>query len=323
MHCFPLMNLSSSFGPRCHARRGVLRCLLTLAAGVLLIGVPAYGQAPAKKATSEDKSLTAKDGAEIKITYFKSNLGQDAPVVVMLHGKGGNRLIWKSYAEGLQKSDFAVVTVDLRGFGESTGGPGGATTGKKSDSGAPKSKDYLAMVAGDMEAVKKFLFEEHQKKQLNMNKMGIVASDMSTPVAIAYTELDWEKKPYDDAPTLAQGTPRGQDVQTLVLLSPEEKAPGLVTTKSLGVIRVLNRPVLIGVGAKNKSDLAVANKIYDLLTPKKNEDYIYIEKYDSPLEGTNLLGKNLKVESHMFNFLNKHLKDHKSDWRDRRNKLDQ
>ncbi len=283
----------------------------------------ACAQAPPKKTTSEDRALIAKDGASIQITYFKSTVGQDAPVVVMLHGKGSNRLAWKLYAEALQKADFAVVTVDLRGHGESSGGSGAGASGKKSDSNAPKARDYQAMVTFDMEAVKKFLFEEHQKKQLNMNKLGIVAADMSTPVAIAYTEYDWEKKPYDDAPTLAQQTPRGQDVQALVLLSPEATVPGLNVSKSVGVIRVLGRPVLIGVGSKKRDDLTAANKIYDLLALKKEGyEHIYFEKYDTPLEGTNLLGKNLKVEQHMYAFLVKHVKDYKSDWRDRKSKLE-
>lgn len=318
-----LMNLSKTCGFICHPQRAASWSLLTLAlCASLATSSVASAQAPPKKATSEDKTLPAKDGASIAITYFKSTAGQDAAVVVMLHGKGGNRQIWKAFAETLQKAGFAVITVDLRGHGESTGGTGGAATGKKNDSNAPKAKDYAAMVAGDMEAVKKFVFEEHQKKQLNMNKLGIVAADLSTPVAIAYTELDWEKKPHDDAPTLALQTPRGQDVQALVLLSPEATAPGLNVTKSLSVIRVLGRPVMLGVGSKNKTDLTVAKKMYDLLAPKK-EDYVYIEQYETPLEGTDLLGKNLKVEAHMFNFLNKHLKDYKSEWRDRRSKLDQ
>ena len=322
MRLSALMNLSKTCGFTYHPQRAAAWSLLTLALCALLAtSSVARGQAPPKKATNEDKTLTAKDGASIAITYFKSTAGQDAAVVVMLHGKGGNRQIWKAYAEALQKADFAVITVDLRGHGESTGGTG-ASTGKKNDSSAPKARDYAAMVGLDMEAVKKFLFEEHQKKQLNMNKLGIVAADMSTPVAIAYTELDWEKKPYDDAPTLALQTPRGQDVQVLVLLSPEATAPGLNVTKSLSLIRVFGRPVMLGVGSKNKADLTAANKMYDLLAPKK-EEYVYIERYETPLEGTNLLGKNLKVEANMFNFLNKHLKDHKSEWRDRRSKLDQ
>ena len=153
---------------------------------------------------------------------------------------------------------------------------------------------------------------------------GEVAADMSTPVAIAYTELDWKKTPYDDAPTLALKTPRGQDVQALILLSPETTAPGLSVSKSVDFIRVIGRPVLICVGTKSKSDLTTANKMHDQLAPKKEEkeQIIYIERYESPLGGTNLLYKNLGVEKHMFVFLTKHLKDHKSDWRDRRSKLD-
>ena len=279
-----------------------------------------WGQA-AKPATSRDEALTTKDGAEIKITYFKSSAGQDAPVVVMLHGKGSNRLVWKGYAEALTKADFAVVTVDLRGHGESVSDGG---SGKKPDT-APKARDYAFMIAGDMEAVKKFLYEEHQKKELNMNKLAIVAADMSTPVAIAYTELDWEKVPYDDAPTLALRTPRGQDVQALVLLSPEVTAPGLAVSKSLNILRGLGRPVLICVGSKNTSDLAAAKKAYDQLVPKepKEEDLkrVYLEQYDTKFRGTDLIGKGFKVEQHMFNFLVKHVKEHKSEWRDRRSKL--
>jgi pimeloyl-ACP methyl ester carboxylesterase len=303
-------------------RSRAARCL-SLGIAVLMsltISGVSWGQAPVKKATTEDKSLFARDGAEIKITYFKSTVGQEAPVVVMLHGKGGNRFIWKTFAENLQKADFAVVTVDLRGHGESAGGSG--ATGKKSES-SPKAKDYANMVALDMEVIKKFLFDEHQKKQLNMNKLGIVASDMSTPIAVAYTELDWEKKAYDDAPTPALQTPRGQDVQALVLLSPEATAPGLNVTKSVGLIRVLGRAVLIGVGSKGSADLKDANKLYDQLAPRKEkDDHIYIERYDSPLQGTALLGKS-KVDLHMFNFLVKHVKDYKSEWRDRRSKLEQ
>jgi pimeloyl-ACP methyl ester carboxylesterase len=281
-------------------------------------GVWAQGNKPA---TSQDLTLTAKDGADIKITYFKSQAGQDAPVVVMLHGKKSNRLVWKSYAEALQKVDFAVVTVDLRGHGESVVEGG---SDKKPNS-APKARDYAAMIALDMEAVKKFLHEEHQKKELNMNKLAIVAADMSTPVAIAYTEIDWEKEPYDDAPTLALRTPRGQDVQALVLLSPEISAPGLAVTKSLNVLRNLGRPVLICVGSKNASDLAAAKKTYDQLSPKEPKEeelrYIFLEQYDTTFQGTNLIGKGYKVEQHMYNFLVKFAKEHKSEWRDRRSKL--
>lgn len=284
--------------------------------GVLFTGAAASGQAP-PKATSQDVTLQARDGQEIRITYFKSTAGAEAPVVILLHGKGGNRLVWKPFAEQLQKVEFAVITVDLRGHGESTAGPGG----KKPDSG-PKAREFQAMVAGDLEAVKKFIYDEHQEKQLNMNKLGIVAADITTPVAIAYAELDWEKKPYDDAPTIALSTPRGQDVQALALLSPEATAPGLGTNKSLAILRNLARPVLICVGSKNSGDVADARKIHDILAPKKEgSEHMYLEQYDTKLRGTDLLGKGTKLEQHLFTFLVKHVKEHKSEWRDRKSKL--
>lgn len=274
---------------------------------------PAFGQAP-PKALSQDMALVTRDGQEIKITYFKSTAGQDAPVVILLHGGGGNRLIWKSFAEQLQKVNFAVVTVDLRGHGESIGGA--ESTGKKPE--APKRGELAAMVNFDLEAVKKFLFDEHQNKQLNMNKLGIVASDVIAPVAIAYTELDWEKTPYDDGPTLSQRTPRGQDVQAIALLSPESGG----TNKSLASIRNLRRAVLIVVGSKNSTDLKEARKMHDILAPKKEGfEQMFLEQYDSKLRGTDLLGKGLKTEVHLYNFLIKYVKDVKSDWRDRKSKL--
>ena len=296
-----------------------LRVLTMVCVLTIVCGSDAWAQTPAKP-VSQDGTLITKDGQEIKITYFKSNAGQEAPVVILLHGKGGNRLIWKTFAENLQKVDFAVITVDLRGHGESSGGSGGSS-GKKSDNELT-AKEYIGMVAGDLEAVKKFIHDEHQNKQLNMNKLGIVAADITTPVAIAFAELDWEKKPFDDAPTLALSTPRGQDVQALALLSPQSNVPGLGTAKSLAIIRNLNRAVLICVGSKNTKEMQAAKKIHDILAPKKEGfEHMYLETYDSKLQGTDLIGKGLKVEQHLFNFLIKHVKEYRSEWRDRKNKL--
>ena len=71
MRWLALMNLSKTFGISCLPRRAASWSLLALAVCTsLAASSAAFGQAPPKKATSEDKSLLAKDGAEIKITYF-------------------------------------------------------------------------------------------------------------------------------------------------------------------------------------------------------------------------------------------------------------
>ncbi len=299
--------------------RGVLSAL----AVTMICCSVARGQAPTKL-VSVDSTLTTRDGQEIKITYFKSPLGQEAPVVILLPGKGGNRLIWKPFAEQLQKVDFAVITVDMRGHGESAGA--GAASGSSTKKPEPPKKGEFIGMAFDLDAVKRFLFEEHQTKQLNMNKLGIVASDIIAPVAIVFTEADWLKEPHDDAAVPGLRTPRGQDVQALALLSPEASAPGLGTPKSLAFIRTLGRTaVLITVGSKNTTDLAAAKKMQEILDPKneRGKKDIFLEQYDTKLHGTNLLGQGLKTEQHLYTFLMKHVKEttNASPWRDRKSKL--
>lgn len=281
-------------------------------------------QAP-KKPVVEEKELITGDEMKLKISYYKSSLGEEAPVVILLHGKKGSRQQWNVLAADLQsKGEFAVVSVDLRGHGESV-------MAKKAE--LLKKTDYQAMVAFDMEAVKEFLLDEHSKKRLNVNKLGIVACDFSASVALLYTELDWEKIPYDDSPTDADRTPRGQDVQALVLISPEANTPGLVTHKAIMAVKARGRPVVIGVSDKNSHDVATASKMFEQLSPKKDKEKEkekekekdeppFLWKYEGNLSGMDLVARNANFRGHIFAFLTKYVKEHQTEWRDRRSRLD-
>lgn len=296
----------------------------------LVLGVASDAWAQAKtnrKPPAEDKTLATKTGLNLRITYFPSTAGEDAPVVVLLHGKSGVRIAWKDFAARLQQeTDFAVVTVDLSNHGESGARITKAAAGKKNE-GALRPIDYKAMVADDLETVKRFIYDEHQKKKLNMSKLAIVGADFSAAVAIAFADLDWQKPRYDDAPTPAQRTPRGEDVRGLILLSPEEQVPGLTVPKSIARLRTLNMPVMIGVSKKDTFDKGNAKKIYDLFAPKASEDpekqVVYLLTYDGQLRGTDLLGQqNQKVETNILNFLQKHVAKFPVEWQDRRSRLE-
>ena len=121
----------------------------------------------------EVKTFTTKDGTAIKGTYYGSGQGKESPCVILLHMKGGNRYVWKAYAETLQKDGFAVVTLDLRHHGDSRAAaapaPAGGGTGTGASVPAPKLKpvDFMLMVDQDLPAVKKFLVEEHNNEKLN------------------------------------------------------------------------------------------------------------------------------------------------------------
>ncbi len=281
----------------------------------------AWAQQEKKPATKQTKQLIAKDGWPIGITYYNSPDGQEAPVVVLLHGKGRNRLVWtrrQGFAQTLQNRGFAVVAVDLRKHGQSK-----RDGSKAKDGSGLKPNDYKAMVAGDLEAVKKFLFDEHQKRNLNMRKTAIIAADVSAPVAINFAASDWSLRPYQDAPTLAAQTPRGQIVQTLILLSPESTAPGLTTVQALRYLEEPSRQVafMFGVGGDDPQDKGTAKQMFQQVNGDTiNKERCFYKVYPQvKLRGTALLGKRLGTENNMLAFLNRHLMGRTGmEWADRR-----
>jgi pimeloyl-ACP methyl ester carboxylesterase len=297
--------------------------LLLSAALAAVCAVPFAGPAQAQgKAARKvvDKVLLAKDGVGIAVTYYQSTLGKDAPVVIMLHMKGSNRLVWKTkgLAPQLQKFGYAVVTVDLRKHGES------AVGGMKG--GNLRAPDYAAMVAGDLEAVKDFLLEEHHAKRLNIRKSAIIAAEMSAPVAVVFAYRDWLKTPYPDAPTIAARTPRGQDIRALVLLSPSDAAPGLnagLAYHKLG-LPAFGVAVLVGYGKGDVVDRGgkKARDVYKRFSSNPGAgSRMYLKDYNTKLRGTDLLTGRLKVETNIINFLDKHLKKLPDPWQDRHSRL--
>lgn len=291
----------------------------------------------------------------LKVTYYRSSEGKEAAVVVLMHMKGESRLTWtapKGFAEQLNAKGFAVIAMDLRKHGQSKPGAENdaksstsSDKSKKSSSGSDlKPTDYLLMIR-DMDAIKKMIFEEHQKGNLNMRKTAIVAPTMSAAIAITFAVSDWAKPPYNDAPTLAQKTPRGQDVQAMVFLSPETSLPQVPAHQIVGQLKATPMASFVVVGGSDNQDKDQAKKLFQLLggdpakteaskkktdknaekTTDKSEDrFFYGELKGVKLRGTDLLGKNLRIEEAMIAFLEDHVKSLKGpvyEWRDRQSPL--
>lgn len=300
----------------------------TIAVWLLAVALPASAQDDAKKEPiAENKTLLTDDDWPIHITYLNRAPGPTTPVVVLLHMQGSNRQVYENgLAEKLAGGEFAVITVDLRKHGESKS-RGGALAADDASTDASEFKpiDYQLMVAEDLETVKKFIFSEHQSQNLNMAKMGIVAAEMSATIAVNYAAADWLKKPYDDAPTLAASTPRGQDIKAMALLSPAATVPGLQTFKPLKVLADPRIPMalMIGIGSGDSLDKGDAKKMYQLVAGNsRNKDRTYMQTYQFKLRGTDLLGKKLLVEEHITAFFTKHLKEIDLEWTDRRPRYD-
>jgi pimeloyl-ACP methyl ester carboxylesterase len=312
--------------------RGWRAALATLAA-LALLGTAA---ARAQDDRGQQHMLSTDDGWQLPITYYpakgdKETVTREAPVVVLLHGDKENRLVWegsRGLAVRLQDKGYAVITVDLRKHGQSTNAAGGeAARGRSRETGNLQASDYQAMVEQDLAAVKDFIYEQNQAKRLNMNKLGIIGAESSAIVAMAFAVVDWNRAPYDDAPSLEARTPRGQDVRALVLLSPPQKVKGISLGETLAAVRdpAKNIAILTLYGKRNKADakdaLYIHNKLFG--PGKLNEDRIYLKGFDFNLRGTGLLGKKeVDAESTILAVLDAHLlalKD--SPWRDRQSRL--
>jgi pimeloyl-ACP methyl ester carboxylesterase len=276
------------------------------------------------KATT-DKAVTTSDGWTIHFTYFQPAAGREAPVVILLHMRGGNRLVWGTseqagFATQLQDAGYAAIAVDLRKHGESKQGAGG----KRAD-GDLTGFDYVGMVNGDLEAVKGFIYEEHQLQHLNMNKTAIVGAEMSAPVALNFALADWNRAPHNDGPTFESSTPRGQDVRAIVLLSPEQNLPRLPTPKVITSLRspAWNIAFLVAAGTQDQFDGGQSRKVFRQLTGvPESKSRMYLETFNYNVRGTDLLGKKeIPVEELMMKFLDMHLKHAPGAWHDRRSRF--
>ena len=330
---------------------GVSRLLLVLFAASF--GALVWAQDKTTLPAEVNETATTKDGVPIQMTYYASVQGKESPVLILLHERDGSRFIWQGdngFAKMMQNKGYAVITVDLRGHGESRprgsslpGGNANQTDTRKSTTGSKKKEpatakktgkaaataefakgDYQAMILMDLEAVKKFVFDEHQKQMLNMNKIGIVGVEMSACLAANWAAYDWEKEPHPDGVGNAR-TPRGQDVRALVLVSPTSNLPGLPISKPLNELRSepFNIAFYVAVGKGDTKDKGQAKKIFDQLTVLPNAaKRMYFDEFPGTLHGTQLLGKpTIKLEERMGAFFDTHLKTLPSSWIDRRSKL--
>ncbi len=303
------------------------------AAFVCVLSVCMFSSMAAAQGEFEDEVIKAdRDGFPIHITYFpaiaKAVTGglTNAPVVVLLHGEKESRLVWNKgssprgtspFPVELQKRGYAVISVDLRKHGESL------RDGKEEP---VRPADYGAMVLGDMKGVKKFIQEEHQKQRLNMRKMAIIGSGTGATVAASFAEYDWSQKPYDDAPLPAQRTPRGQDVQVLIFISPAAGAGKLRTTRSIGFLKNPSMGIALQVivGKEDKENISASKLIYkNFTTIKANAEHAEYVAPNVKDSGLALLRRPVPVAYlPMLVFLDKNLKTREIPWQDRRSRLE-
>lgn len=305
-----------------------LVAIWTLAAVSLVVIAPAcLAQRSSEPPKPQVVNMKTKDGVELVGTYYKSTAGKDATPVVMLADWKDSRAVYDQLAKRMQAGgdkekdgfgwdSFAVLTVDLRGHGDSTKQRLGANT-RKIDAADVDRKVLFAMVQYDMNAVRKFLVEKNDAGELNLNKLSIVGSGLGASVAVNWSLVDWS------FPPLAIGK-QGQDVKGLVLISPEWSYKGLQMTQALRHPGLREQAFLIMYGGEERKYVSDAKRIEKQLeryheVPEDLEEGVpnslALLGPNTRLQGTKLLTQGGQgAELAIIKFLNTYVSEEDFDW---------
>lgn len=266
---------------------------------------PAEAQSPNQRIPQPaDVAVSTKDGVQLKLTYYPSNAGRDAVPVVMLHDFSETRAVFDPLARLLQNpqapenpaaprvASRAVVTVDLRGHGQSMTAIARDGSVVELDATRFQLGDYQAMVVQDMEAVRSFLVEQNDAGLLNLNKLCVVGSGMGANVAVLWAARDWAMPP------LAVRK-QGQDVKALALFSPRWNFRGLMLRDAMQFPPVQRElSVLLAFGRADRKLAKECDNIRDIFArqhPEPPADQVqqlkdfFVFDPDTPLQGTKLL----------------------------------
>jgi hypothetical protein len=208
------------------------------------------------------------DGINIMAAFFESpNAGdpEQAKVIVpmiLLHDWGGSMNDLGPLAQYLQSAGHSVIVPDLRGHGRSV-----------TMVNAAQELDYrdfnrmqIATVKKDIEQCKRKLISFNNAGKLNISMLSVLAVGDLCPMATEWTLTDWS---FQNVGSIKQG----QDVQSLILVSPPRKfqqssMAKLVKHPLLAGGRGVEIPTLVIYG-QNGSSAKDSSIIYNLMERKR------------------------------------------------------
>lgn len=322
--------------------------------GMLLCETIATAQAP----TMQPK-ITTVDGVKLNATFYPS-AKKNSPVVIMVHpigeGKNSKAPEWKALAAMLQEKEFAVITFDLRGHGDST------TVDPETFWGKPKEvpdmaqifnrkwvkqtkeldvlevKDfiknptYLPALANDIAAVRAYLDRQNDMGECNTGNILVLGADNGATLAALWINAEWSRFRYVPPEPMAPKTEEtakraeGGDIIGAVFLSIQPSLHPSSTTKKVSVSGLLKKACkdqgmaaafFSGKDDVNSSKIAKTLEV-NLKTPKSKK-HEFINAYELPtnLSGMKLLQEGLMTDKSIARYLSAVVEERGSDWAQR------
>ena len=283
------------------------RTLLLLAAAfAFVVGIESAAFSQLSPETLKGEDFITSDGVQLVGTYYPSSVGKEAVPVMIIQDLDEDRKTLHPLALALQEQGCAVVTLDLRGQGDSNKYvkklPGRNDVIEKPIGKLAVNKDTLRrMVEFDIETFKRFLNRQNNDGKLNVKKLCLVGVGSSgSALATAYANLDC---------SWSQG--QGADVRALALVSPRLKS-GLASMPSPLPKNLKDLCVYMWYGEEDRivsKEGETIAKMFRLQRPgddKKEvvERLFYEVKVKTRLQGLKLItAENSIVERHLKKFI--------------------
>jgi pimeloyl-ACP methyl ester carboxylesterase len=210
--------------------------------------------------------LETKDGVKIIGDYY--DLSTKKRGALLLHMMPADRKSWWDFALELEDNDFQVLAIDLRGHGESEGGPDGYKNFKDED----HQKSILDIEAG---------VEFFEALDILPEDIVLIGASIGANLALQYAS-------------------ENNDFKNIVLLSPGLNYRGIEPLKFVNnlshgqrIFIATSEDDTMKNGKKNSEEATV---IFNTLPP-------YVEKkliiYKSAGHGTNMFNQHLENEPHL------------------------
>ncbi len=213
-----------------------------LAAALALWGaaIPAVAQAPAAAAAGAPGvrvpvSVVTDDGWTIHGDYDPAQQGRKT--VLLIHGAGERRGMWRGLEAMLRRGGFGALAIDLRGYGESTVGPDGSTTTFHQFRSIRNHNDYAEM-RRDVEAAAAYL----QARGVRDEDLGLVGAYVGGTLALKYAVLH-------------------SSVAFVAMLEPGMSYENVPTVNALRAYR--DRPILLLYSDRDKSSSRAVPLLYE------------------------------------------------------------
>jgi hypothetical protein len=199
------LNFDLQLLARCLVSAVRLRGGLMAALAILLFASDSFGQ----REKSEEITFFTTDHVELAGTFYEGTRGKSSPCVLLLHNIGADakEAGWTKLALHLQKKDYAVLSFDFRGHGQSTSvGPEFWSVPlhkllKSLPNLSPNTiraeqftrPVHLATLINDIRAAKRVFDMKGRDGQCDSTNVFIVGAETGASLGILWLDAEWHR----------------------------------------------------------------------------------------------------------------------------------